>query len=59
MAKTQTRFEQIPIALVEKILKKQTHLARRNDHRTLVVRKSRGITDRLHESCQKSEVPAL
>jgi hypothetical protein len=39
MRKTYTRFEQVPVAEVEKILQMQESLAKRNGNRKLVVKK--------------------
>jgi hypothetical protein len=41
MRKTYTRFEQVPVAVVEKILQLQESLAKRNGNRKLLVRKSK------------------
>jgi hypothetical protein len=41
MRKTYTHFEQVPVAVVEKILQLQETLAKRNGNRKLVVRKSK------------------
>jgi hypothetical protein len=40
MRETHTRFEQIPIAIAEKVLKLQQHFAKRDGSWKLVVRKS-------------------
>ena len=41
MRKRFTHFEQVPVQVVEKILKQQNSLAKRDGNRKLVVRKSR------------------
>jgi hypothetical protein len=41
MRKTRTHFEQVPVAVVEKILEQQSTLAKHNGNRKLVVRKSK------------------
>jgi hypothetical protein len=45
MRKTYTHFEQVPVAVVEKILQLQESLAKRNGNRKPVVKKSRGAAD--------------
>jgi hypothetical protein len=40
MRKTHSRFEKVPVAVVEKILQQQESLAKRNGNRKLAVKKS-------------------
>jgi hypothetical protein len=40
MRKTYTRFEKVPVAVVEKILQQQESSAKRNGNRKLAVKKS-------------------
>jgi hypothetical protein len=56
MRKTRTRFEQIPVAVVEKILQMQESLAKRNGNRKLVVKKSERAANESHAAPEKVEV---
>ena len=56
MRKTYTRFEQIPVAVVEKILKMRESLAKRNGNRKLVVKKSGRAANESHAAPEKVEV---
>jgi hypothetical protein len=56
MRKTYSRFEQIPVAVVEKILQIQKSLAKRNGNRKLVVKKSGRAANESHAAPEKVEV---
>ena len=56
MRKTYTHFEQVPIAVVEKILQMQESSAKRNGNRKLVVKKSRKAISGPHAQPRKAEV---
>ena len=56
MRKTHTHFERVPVAVVEKILKMQESLAKRNGNRKLVVKKSGKAPSGLQAQLRKAEV---
>jgi hypothetical protein len=56
MRKTYSRFEQIPVAVVEKILQIQKSLAKRNGNRKLVVKKSGRAANESLAAPEKVEV---
>jgi hypothetical protein len=56
MRKTYTRFEQIPVAVVEKIIQLQESLAKRNGNHNLVVKKSGRAAKKSHAAPKKVEV---
>jgi hypothetical protein len=58
MRKTYTHFEQVPVAVVEKILQLQESLAKRNGNRKLVVRKSKRAASGPGAVPEKVEVSA-
>jgi hypothetical protein len=56
MRKTFTHFEQVPVEVVEKILKQQNSLAKRDGNRKLVVRKSKRAAGGASTLTRKLEV---
>ena len=56
MRKTYTRFEQVPVAEVEKILQMQKSSAKRNGNRKLAVKKSGSAANESHAAPEKVEV---
>jgi hypothetical protein len=56
MRKKQIHFEQVPVAVAEKILESQESSAKRNGHRKLVVKKSRRAPSGPHAQPRKIEV---
>jgi hypothetical protein len=58
MRKTYTHFEQVPVAVVEKILEQQAIAAKRDGNRKRAVKKSGGTANGLHAAPEKVEVLA-
>ena len=56
MLKTYRRFEQVPVAVVEKILELQSSTAKRNGHRKRVAKKSERAPSEPHTLPRKVEV---
>jgi hypothetical protein len=56
MRKTYTHFEQVPIAVVEKILARQSSLVKRDGSRKRVVRKSKKAANGTSALPKKVEV---
>jgi hypothetical protein len=56
MRKTYPHFEQVPVAVAEKILEQQSSLAKRDGTRKRAVRKSEKTLSEIHALSRKVEV---